>query len=330
MSVHMATCPCAIFSHVLTCTAAQREYRLPSTGEFESQHNSGRSLQRRLNSAQQLEAASQCWGLARTAEEQALMRSRAVPGFGAFLLACPADRAMAMSDRQLQVAVHTHLGIPYLQPRLLDCTQNDAFHPRCPCHPDQEPTDGHVMGCKKFDRITPHNIIRDHISAMLQSTAVTTRLEQQIDGQRRTDVTACHFQPDGKDLHLITSALATSYLAQAAKTPLHAATTRCARKDKKYKDAVEALGADFMPLVIAASGAFHGNVGKLIELTSLRVSNVKPEQATRLSPCFVSYWVQRLSVRLHAAIADKLLRALDTLQRNARAARGFIIHFQGV
>ena len=298
----------------------------------------GRGLQRRLHGMSQDADLAQCWLLATSPEERALMHSRSAAGFGAFLLACPSDPFMVMSDQQLQVALQTHLGLPYLRPRLHpslghDSRPDPAFQPSCPCHPDQEPTDGHVMGCKKFDRFSVHNIIRDNIAAMLQSTAITTRLEQQVDAQRRTDVTACNFQADGKDLHLdisITSALSASYIAQAAKAPLSAANARCTRKVSKYKAAIDALRADFMPVVIEASGAFHGNVIKLIQLASLRVNNAGPTRATRLSPNFVTYWTQRLSVRLHAAIADKLLRAHDNLLRNARAAMGFVNHFQGV
>lgn len=144
--------------------------------------------------------------------------------------------------------------------------------------------------------------------------------------QERTDLTIRGFTKEGKDLHLDTTVvnpLSSSRVADSARQALSAANARARDKTNVYQPLTARINAEFAPIVFEAFGAFHGGVSDLISQVASRVRNERPESASWLAPTFTVYWIQVLSVRLHVALAQRLLRIHGALHGpRARAELG--------
>ena len=255
---------------------------------------------------------------------KAQLLSCSQPGAGAYLQARPADSGLVMSNLAFILALRSQLQLPCVSwlHNQLSIPLPDSC-PVCSCAASEPVplTDRHALACAALSHYACHTALRDVTAMMACDANVTVQKEFTIDASRRTDVVFQGMGASGTDLHLDVSVIhpGEADLARAAVEPLSTAEKRSTLKRTKYATAVQQIGAQFLPFVFEAHGAFSTEVCEQIRRLSKRVNHEAPPQASWLAPSFSAYWAQRLSValRLHTS-----MRYIQVTQRHVQLRDG--------
>jgi hypothetical protein len=240
---------------------------------------------------------------------KAQLLSCSQPGACAYLQARPADSGLAMHNLPFVLALRSQLQLPcvtWLHDQLSFPLPDSC--PVCSCAASESVplTDRHALACVSLSHYACHTALRDVTAMMACDANVAVQKEFTINASLRTDIVFKGMGASGTDLHLDVSVIhpGEADLTKAAVEPLSTAEQRSHDKRKKYASAVQQIGAQFLPFVFEAHGAFSTEVCEQIRRLSKRVNHEAPPQASWLAPSFSAYWAQRLSValRLHTSV----------------------------
>lgn len=243
--------------------------------------------------------------------EKAKFRCKSGPAASAFLQAIPSDRGLAMANQEFSIALRMYLRLPILKslggddellchcnnPRMSRTTQRLAPPTFC--------TEDHIFNCRGQNaRTSRHDILKNNIHEMFQSTSLQPQFEQLAGvSQGETllfDITVKDVDAFGTHLKLdatVRNPCAKKIKGQAAIRTLYAANRGTKDKETKYAP-VLVRNDRFLPLAFETYGAMHPNIREAISIAAKRVNDVPLDSATYSAPTFTTYWVQRLSVCL--------------------------------
>jgi hypothetical protein len=250
---------------------------------------------------------------------KAKLVSRAQPGAGAYLQACPADPGLRMDNMSFVLSLRSHLQLdclPWLFGKL-----NLPVPSQCPFCSKTGVTDDHALACAALSHYGCHRDLVNAACDMAADADVTVLREVTVTpgSGLRTDFVFRGVHTSGKDIHFDVSVV--HDVSSASVEPLQAAKKRAEFKVAKYKALVESTGAHFLPFVFEAFGAFSEEVCAQIDRLSARTDKTEaPLQASWLAPTFTAYWSQRLSVALHRSTNRRFISFAREVWENGGAA----------
>ena len=212
------------------------------------------------------------------------------------VIPCP-QLGLAILPAEFVVALRLWLSIPVF---------SDADSPLCVCGQMFDHFGDHLIGCPLH--IRRHNALCDLIYYALLEDNSDVRKEQKVSGEsaaRPGDI----FHPDFYNDHptyfdvSVQSALHSGVLSHSAITPGFAALRGEMEKDAKHKALIEAVGGDFLPLVVDNFGIWTPSSVEILRSIA-RISTVWNGLSTDKAFC---YLVERLSVQLYCYNAKMIL-----------------------
>jgi hypothetical protein len=182
-----------------------------------------------------------------------------------------------------------------------------------------------TTGCS-YDgvRIATHDLVRDHIGKILRYCGANTRSEERFamqtpirpDSNERPDLTVHNLAESNKPHFLdiqITSpvpACGGPISAAHAQTPLRAASSAAKDKERKYRDAVQATGFGFIPIIFETTGSMTSDTLKLLR------NNIQAAAKDKGIPfgTLWQFWISSLQVVLQRSLAAGILKRSSSLR----------------
>jgi hypothetical protein len=233
---------------------------------------------------------------------KARMKSILGRGASAWLTVIPSSN-MSFSNRQYQIAMRLHLGLPVYPSKT-----------KCACKTGHLDRFGiHALACKtKGDIISRHNAVRNVIHNYCEEAGLTAELEKgnllgdYADKRRPADVLIKNFSLNSDhclDI-AITSPLQDKYIAGASSTEGYAASNYYKFKLSKYAEAVIKENMVFQPIVLETFGRIADkSIPCLIKIASTKADRYSTSRSKAINTFF-----QQISVALQIRNANMILK----------------------